>query len=663
MTKTFTIVLLAVLSAFSANAQAQTAPPVPEAQPYGTVSKEDLEMKACEFEKDANAEVLFIKGDLYFTGELISITQEIHKRIKIFNDNGKGEADIKIPFYSGDHLEYLTGIQAETINLVDGKIEITKLDKKLIYTKNVDKDMSEVTFTMPNVKPGCIIEYKYNWNTNYFGDFPDWFFQEKIPVRYNELTTSIPDVFYYRVISHLNEPLAKYKTSTDGRSLLDDGQSYQYNLKNETRAVANVHSLPDEPFMSSFNDNVQAFRYQLVSIRPIGGFQKTFSDTWAKVGGRLIDDEDFGGQFNRKLSGEEVIIAKAKSFKTDEEKVAYVFNEVKNTMKWNTVDDWQTDDGTSKSWDNKTGNSTEINLILYHLLKKSGITAYPMVVSTKEHGKVDPYYTSLAQFNRGVVYVPLDSTREYVLDATGKYNMYNEIPEELLNSSGLYVDKPNNKYDIIHLKKETSIREAILINAEIKPGGKLEGTVQISNTSYNRIAAINRYKKDGEKKYIDFLRNDDNTIKVASLKIDNMEVDSLPLIQNVAFSMDMAGADENYIYLNPNLFTPFKTNFFLSENRLTNIDFVYPRTYSINGVFKIPAGYKTDALPKSISMVMPDKSFSFRRIVVEQDGSIAVRYTISYNVAEYSKDNYPDMHDFFKKMNELLNEQIVLKKG
>ena len=62
-------------------------------------------------------------------------------------------------------------------------------------------------------------------------------------------------------------------------------------------------------------------------------------------------------------------------------------------------------------------------------------------------------------------------------------------------------------------------------------------------------------------------------------------------------------------------------------------------------------------------MVMPDNSISFRRLVVEQDGTIVVRYTIGYNKVEYSKEDYPDFHEFFKKMHEMLNEQIILKKG
>ncbi|MGZ3872357.1 MAG: DUF3857 domain-containing protein [Mucilaginibacter sp.] len=656
------ISLFLLLSALPFVAEAQ-APATVATQPFGKIDNQDLELKACDFEKDANAEVLFEKGNVYFGADLMSITEEIHKRVKIFNDNGKSEADVHIKYFSGDHLEYVTGIQAETINLTDGKPLITKLDKKLIYTKRIDKYWSEITFTLPDVKPGCVIEYKYALNSTSFADFPDWDFQEKIPVRYSELKTSIPDIFYFRADAHISMPLTNNARSTDSRSLLEGTQAYPYNLENETRGMTNIPSLPDEPYMSSYRDNVQSIRFQLVTVKPIGGFATNLSDTWAKVGGRLIDNDDFGGQLKRKINGEDVIIAKAKTLKSTDEKIAYVFNAVKSAMKWNGTDDWHTDDGTYRAWENKTGNSTEINIILYHLLKQSGIDAYPMVVSTREHGKVQPYYTSLVQFNRGVVYVPVDTAKRYVLDASGKYNIYNETPAELLNSSGLYVDKANNKYDIIYLKKDVPVRESVFITAEIKPGGKLEGSAQISSSSYSKINSVERYSRDGEKKYTDFLRNDDNNLKISSIKLENMDVDTLPLMQKLDFSLDLAGSDENYIYLNPNLFTPLKTNPFLSENRMTDIDFGYGRSYFINGVYKIPAGYKVDALPKSISMVMPDKSFSFKRIMAERDGSIVVRYSISYNEPEYSREKYPDFHAFFKKMHEMLNEQIVLKKS
>jgi hypothetical protein len=672
------ILTFLILGSLAVSVKAQTQLEIPAAQPFGKVDKADLEMTSCDFEKDANAEVLFNVGKIYWNDDLKSIINEVHKRVKIFNDHGMQQANVHLEYYSLNREENIIGIEAETINLVDGKIEITKLDKKSIYNNNIDKVRSEITFAMPNVKPGCIIEYKYKWFAHYNASIPFWFFQEDIPVRYNELKTSIPDIFYFRPQPRISQPMVKHTVSTEATVLKiathtfsmnganqggsQETETYPYNVENEVRALANIPSLRADAYMSSFADNVQYLGLQLVSVRPIGGFNKVISDTWAQVGWELANDDDFGSQLNRSLNNEDDIINKASALKTDDDKIAFVFNQVKNAMKWNGRDRWYTNDGTSRAWENKTGNSAEINLILYHLLKKSGVDAYPMVVSTRGHGKVDENYTSLIQFNRAVVYVPVDSTKNYVLDATGKYNLYNETPAELLNSLGLYIDKSKKTYRTVNLKRDLPVRQVVLINAEIKAGGKLDGIAQISSTSYDRVDAIKRYKTDGEKKYTDSLRDNDNNLKISSLKLENMEVDSLPLTQNIAFSLDLTGSDGNYIYLNTNLFTSFKKNPFLSETRLADIYFGYRRSYSINNVFKIPAGYKTDALPKSVNMAMPDKSFSFKRFVGEQEGTITIHYTISFNVAKYSNDYYPEFHDFFKKMYEIMNEQIVLKK-
>ena len=82
---------------------------------------------------------------------------------------------------------------------------------------------------------------------------------------------------------------------------------------------------------------------------------------------------------------------------------------------------------------------------------------------------------------------------------------------------------------------------------------------------------------------------------------------------------------------------------------MTDIDFGYLQNYSINGVYKMPAGYKTDALPKSVTIVMPDKSVSFKRLVAEQDGTIVVRYSINYNKANIQKRITPISMSFLRK--------------
>ncbi|RKR81108.1 uncharacterized protein DUF3857 [Mucilaginibacter gracilis] len=636
--------------------------PTPATMPFGKVDMADLQLKACEFEKDANAMVLFDKGDVYFDQDF-NIVMERHKRIKIFNDKGKDEGNIRIEFYGGNRAENITDVQVETINENNGKPEITKLERKLIYTENVDQFRQAIVFAFPNVKAGSIIEYKYRFQDVASYSLPDWFFQGNIPCRYSEISTETPDLFVYKTQTHILQPFVKNISGSDSKTIGMGAQAFTYNTDKRTRGLANIPSLTDEPYMRSRADNLQRIYYQLTSIRPVGGFVRSFIDTWEKAGNSLIENDNFGGQLKRKLKDEELIISKAKAFKTDDEKIAFVFKQVKDRMKWNDADYRYTVDGTVKAWEKQTGNATEINLALCHLLKQTGVKVYPMVVSTRQNGQVSGAYPSLFQFNRAVVYIPVDSTKHYVLDASGKYNVYNETPYELLNSFGLYIDKEEKKYDLLFIDHDIAAREVVQIVASVLPDGKLDGTAEINSYSYHKLSNVEKYKKDGEEKYKKFLKNGDNNLEIASLKLENMDIDTLPLCQKIGFKLALPASDENYIYINPNLFSPLKTNPFLSENRATDIDFGCRNNYVITGSYKIPAGFKADALPKNVSMTMPDKSITFRRFIGEEDGMIKVSYIVNYKKTVYYNVEYPEFREFYKKMNDMLNEQIVLKKG
>jgi len=637
MKKTFTLMLL---SAFCTVVTAQTTT-TPTTQPYGKVDLADLEMKACDFEKDANAEVLFDKGSVNFTADF-NLIFERHVRIKIFNDKAKDAASVRLVYWGGGGMELISKMQGETINLNDGHMEITKVDKNLIYTQAIDRSRSSVAFSFPNVQPGSIIEFKYTLMTANLSDFPNWYFQDRFPTRYSELSTSIPSILTYKSLVMTSMPFVK---STE-----------------DVKAMANIPSLKDEPYMSSRRDNYQRILYQLLAINS-GALHRTFSDTWKKIGDDMLRFYDFGGELDRSIDGENTILARAKTLSTDDAKIAYLFNEVKNNMKWNEFDEAYTIDGTSKAWQKKIGNSTEINLILYNLLHKIKIKSYPMLVSTRQNGKVNPGFPNRYQFNRTVVYIPIDSTRFYLLDATNKYNTYRDIPDVLLNGFGLYIDKENENYDLVFIEKATPSRNVTVVNARITTAGKMEGTAEISSPGNSRIAYIKNYKENGEKRYIDYLRKGDNNLTINSLKFENMEIDTLPLTQTISFTLDLTSSDENYIYFKPNILTSITENPFLNKERMTDIDFGYQYNSAIVSLFKIPTGYKSDALPRNVNMTMPDKSIVFNRIVEELDGEITIKYTINYNKSIFFKDEYTTIYDFYKKMYEMLNEQIILKKG
>lgn len=627
---------LVIISLFANLIKAQTTTtPLRQVQPFGKIDTADLRMKSCDFEKDANAMVLFDFGDIYVdqSGTTIFVR---HKRIKIFNDNGKDEANINIEYVDG-----IQDIEAETINF-DGKtIEYTPVDSRLIYKEKINKYRRSLVFTFPAVKPGSVIEFQYKWKIySYF--LPTWNFQWNIPTAYSEIGITI---------AHNDFVRTNYIVSQEYSKKINDEVKSGYSERREVRALSNVHSFKDEPYMTPVEDNLQR-----VEFKPLLLF-------WERACKDLLIDDDFGEQLGSKLPGEDELTTKIIALKNKDLIIDSIFNTVKNRMVWNKKDHWFTVDGTKKAWGNKTGNSTEINLMLYHLLTKAGIDSYPMLVSTPKHGKVDPADAELSQFNKTVVYVIVDSTKHYILDATGKYNLYNQVPSDLLSTIGLAIAPKTRKYYLLNIQSDTTAKQLVYINANIKANGKMSGAADIISDSYNKENSLRAYDDLGEKKYINLLAGNNNDVKISSLKLDDAKSDTLPLTQHVDFDINLSASDDNYIYFNPNLFTTIGPNPFLSENRYSDIDFHYSNKYIISGTYKIPNGYKVDVLPKNQILMTEGKELSFKRVMGEENGTISVRYIITRKKTYYYKQDYSGLFQFYKKMYEILNEQIVLKKS
>jgi hypothetical protein len=609
---------------------------------YGDVDIADLKMTSCEFEKNAGAMVLFdvavvnnSKNDWIFI--------ERHKRIKIFNDNGTSAANIRLSYISVYNIEEIKNIEAQTINLVNGRPEITILDKKSIYTQKMDKQHKAYIFTMPNVKAGSVIELKYRYITTP-RNYPNWLFQGKLPVRYSELDASILDKYRYNVIR---------KTTQNFITDVDVISENKFNSRH-LWAMANIPSFRVETYMNSLENNLQGIYFKKAG----------FFTTWKTIKNEMLEDSDFGAQLKIPLEGEAKIMIDAGVLTKEKEKIAYIFNTVKNRIKWNEVDHWYTDEGIKKAWLNKTGNSTEINIILYRLLKLAGIKVSLLSLGTREIEEIELNSPSFANINKTVVRVPLDSVANYVLDASGKFNVYNETPYDLLGRNMLTVDPDDISCDIVKLATGIVSKEVIFVNAEVKPSGKLEGSVQKTTSDYKRISTLEDIDKIGEKKYVDEeLKQDNRDLQISAHRFTYMEVDTVPLREDFDFKLDLTASDENYIYFNPNLFTGIGENPFISETRLSDIDFIYLNNYAINGHYKIPIGYKTDALPKSMKIVMPDNSISFKRVIAEYEGAIVVNYIIDFKKTYYKRDEYSELREFFRRMHEMLNEQVVLKKN
>lgn len=109
----------------------------------GKVSKAELEEKFHPADTSAVAAILYKKGNTRFEldseADFIMVT-EVEVRLKIYKKEGLDYANFSMPYYTGGKKETLLFDDVATFNLVNGKIEKTKIKKEGEFEEKINSD-------------------------------------------------------------------------------------------------------------------------------------------------------------------------------------------------------------------------------------------------------------------------------------------------------------------------------------------------------------------------------------------------------------------------------------------------------------------------------------------------------------------------------------------
>jgi hypothetical protein len=613
---------------------------------FGTVDKADLLLKECEFDKDAEALVLFDAGEAYLD-MMGSIELVRHVRIKILKDKGLKTADIHIPYHSYRNDESIKSLTAQTYNLdAAGNIVITKVEKKLVYEKPLNKRYSEQVFTFPEAKAGSIIEYKYT-HTNI--GLPNWYFQRSIPVKYSRYRVDFPDEYEFTATPYCILPVEK-KSDSKGRRTI------------QTLSMTNVPALRDEPFISCEEDYLQRVETRVLAYNPPTGLRQNRLYNWPQIIKYLAEEEDFGVQLKRDIPRTADLDEALKKLTDPYQKMVTIHNYVRKNMEWNNYGSIWALNGVKSAWKDKKGTSGEINLILVNLLKDAGLKASPLLVSTRQNGRVNTSFAHWRNFDKVFAYVTIGE-HVYVLDGTEKNTPSNLIPYEVMYSEGLVIEKIDTwEWGWRTLWDEKPhFRETVVIKADIDDQGLMKGEASVTSYDYSRVERMPALKEGKDKLIEKFFTAGNSNLKVDTITLKNETVDSLPLTQSIQFNQPVNSSGD-YKYFSVNLFTGKEKNPFLADNRFSDVFFGANQNYQIVASITIPETYEFEALPKSVRMIMPDTSIAITRYISAENNVLSVRISLEFKKPYFTAEEYPDFKEFYKQLFTLLNEQYAIRK-
>jgi hypothetical protein len=633
---------------------------------FGKIDIADLEMKDCDFDKGADALVLIDYGNIYYDRGTVgfSVFKTVHQRrsrIKILKEKGISQADIEISYYTHNNEEKISNLNANTYNLDEtGKIITTEVKKSAIYTKKIDGNYSKMIFAFPAVKVGSVIEYTYTVERETY-NLRNWYFQGRIPVRYSEYQLKIPQIFRFNIQPSVVDPLEDKQEVLDELISADEGVVATKTLKSNY-IMRNLPGIKDEPFMGSAKDYMQRLEFHMSQIYYNDNHIVDLSVKWQDViNNRLNKDDDFGSQLEKSLPASRSFVEDTKLISDTLGRMVFVYNQLRKMLNWNGGENYiYTDNGIVKTWETKTGNVADINLLLIKMLNDAGVKATPILFSTRDHGLVTPYYPSVNQFNTVMAYVAVKD-KIFVLDATDKVTPYKLVPEKVVNTNGFIVEGENGRWKQI-LAGKSKYKVMAAVQGEIDETGNMKGNGLVNCYDYARAQRIKEWTEDKQKFKEDYFIKPYPGLQIEDITINNLEIDSLPLEQKVKFTTALNKSGD-YRYFSVNLFSDLEKNPFVAEDRISDVDFSVLQDYTIFGNYTIPPGFIFDGLPENITMTTQDKGIVFTRNVQVESNLLNVRMTLEFRRNFYPADSYPEFASFYKKLFEKLNEQVVIKKN
>lgn len=623
---------------------------------FGKVSKEELIEQSYPLDSSAVAAYLYKYRKSYYVysqNSGLSLVTEIHERIKVYDKAGFDHATKIINLSKGiGSAEVVSKIKGYTYSLVNGEIVETKLEKDGIFKSEFSKGMNQVKLTMPKVKEGSVLEYRYKVISPYYSSIDEFRFQEAIPIKRLKASMAIFDYFRF------NQRQKGFLPLNPKTDRVMNNQVGTYDIVTSYNLV-NVPALIDESFVSNIDNYRSGVDFEIVSVQFPGEMSENFAKSWEDVVATIYKNTSFGNELEKKNFFEDDLDNKLKGIADKKQRLKEVLTFVKDKIKWNKNRGVTAEEGVKKAYKSGAGNSGDINLFLVSCLKHAGFDAYPIILSTRDHGV--QLFPTLKGFNYVIAGVK-DGESYSFLDATEKYSMVNVLPMRDLNWFGRAINKDGTAVMVDLLPAKMS-KEITMLNLVLDDDLSFEGSVKQRYSDYYAMLLRDKYNAETEVEYIQELEDKYSGIEISNFEIK--EVTQPNKIINQAYeiyldeSIDDAG---DKLYFSPLLHLSQDESPFKSEIREFPVDFGYPWEDSFIVNITLPENYTIATLPENKMISLPNKLGFFNFQISTLDNTLQISSKISFKKALISNDHYAQLKEFYRQIVEKHSEKVVLQR-
>ncbi len=579
-------------------------------------------------------------GFLNFGTAKLSRRIDFRRIVRVLDPQGYGQALVKIRYYdpeSGGTAEQLSNLEAYTHQMLDGRLQTQKVAKEERYRTRISPEMVEVAFSFPGVVAGTVLDLNYSRESGNMVGCPITYFQDDIPVQVAETRLCAHDAF-------------QYQTHVLGHERVDqsiDRKPYPYanvggNLIVTTFRAENLPAISSEPFITTLGNYAAHLRVELERFVPPEGMTVEISGDWAKISKDLTEFDGIKAAMRGKGHYRDWAAACPADLTDPVDKAAWAMQMVASNVRWNGYHAAYASKRIGALTTKGEGYSADVNAALLGLLRALDLEAYPVFISTREHGRLLQHIRNSASINSMIVALTAGD-KTFLLDATDPAGYPGVLPEDDLNGSGLLVND-EGAYSFVELQDGTIDQRAIQAQLEVDAGGYLVGTAALTLSG---LAA---------KPYV-----------TASTNGLVLSLDTSALLEGFAVSKLMIAREKGYSWritadirseqpaldlgdalaFNPVIAPQWTKNPFVHAERRYPVEFPAKiiETRQIN--LKLPEGKRLETLPALVNLTTINRDAIYRYQVLDNDNTLSISTMLVIKNLTYLPERYPEVRGLF----------------
>jgi hypothetical protein len=616
--------------------------------------KAGLLMERCAFEPDADIMVLKDEATIAVNNDF-SIRLERRVTYKFFKEK-------KIDKQLSDAIFYPSPFFEKYYRLNFRTVELDPTTKALIPRDHASKVTStHLEQSNMKIKSGALLEVSYFINFPYDEKIPDWRFQSVYPTEFSSIKIETPDAVEMKEVLEGNYKPEVQNSNESIKQIRLDNQTLTLKVSERYYQLNQLPSSMPEPFADHSRGQLARMRLRIASVTINNKVKENFVQRQIDhIVESLSTRADFYLRLNPPLNIKGEFDRRIKSVSDPKERMIRIYDLVRRHITWNRVDSLLAGHALAKVWNDKRGNSTEINLVLIKLFQVYGYDVSPLIVSTRTNGPIDTDEVALSDFNRTVADVRWQG-RSYVFDATGQFYDYPSISASILNTTGLLIS-PDSMHWIAVKDTHSLYRNAVTLLGHLSGDTSFLTNVYVNSWDYAKPEHVDIMETDSMRGLRRYFERGNKKIQLKHFIAANEWVDTLPLAQEFDIRVPLEKND-NLAGMVPTWFSIPDTLFTITEDRKCDVNFGYRQEYDLVSDFTFPDNYEIYLLPNRVLLTALNGSVRFEREYHPGVTDFSLRQTLVIDRSYFNKSEALELARFLKKVAALNSQQVTLKKN